>query len=78
MADLLQSLYSNHDKERHKLHHNPALSNITSNTLNTVLTLKWYVINSTDQGCESTDNGNLSASLQCVAALWNSVLTAGP
>lgn len=88
MADLLQSLYSNHDKERHKLQHNPALSNKNSNTLNTVLTFKWYVNNSTDQGFEklilsrgnneSTDNGNLSASLQCVAALWNRVLTAGP
>ena len=87
MADLLQSLYSNHDKERHKLQHNPALSNKNSNT---VLTFKWYVNNSTDQGFEklilsrgnneSTDNanGNLSASLQCVAALWNRVLTAGP
>ena len=87
MADLLQSLYSNHDKEHHKLQHNPALSNKTSNTPN-VLTFKWYVNNSTDQGFEklilsignneSTDNGNLSASLQCVAALWNRVLTAGP
>ena len=72
MADLLQSLYSNHDKEQHKLQHNPALSNKNSNTLNNVLTFKWYV---TDQGFEklilsignneSTDNGNLSASLQC-------------
>ena len=58
-----------------------------SNTLNNVLTFEWYVNNSTDQGFEklilsignneSTDNGNLSASLQCVAALWNRVLTAG-
>ena len=56
-----------------------------SNTLNNVLTFEWYVNNSTDQGFEilvlsignneSTDNGSLSASLQCVAALWNRVLT---
>ena len=46
-----------------------------SNTLNNVLTFEWYVNNSTDQGFEklilsignneSTDNGSLSASLQC-------------
>ena len=88
MADLLQSLYSNHDKERHKLQHNPALSNKNSNTPNTVLTFKWYVNNSTDQGFEklilsrgnneSTDNSNHSVLLQCVATLCNRVLTTGP